>query len=144
MGKGYRAGRLGEEIRRIVSGMLLKELKDPRFKGMVSISAVNVTSDGSYATLFVTAMGLGSSTELSEEEKADILAAFHSAKGAIKREIGHQIKLRHIPELLFKMDTSMEYGRKMDEIINKLEIPADEEMEDAEDEIVESDQTGRD
>lgn len=129
MGKGYRAGRLGEEIRRIVSGMLLKELKDPRFKGMVSISAVDVTSDGSYATLYITVMGFGSGGEVTEEEKADVIAAFQSAKGTIKREIGHQIKLRHIPDLIFKMDKSMEYGRKMDAIINSLDIQHDEETE---------------
>lgn len=130
MGKGYRAGRLGEEIRRIVSGMLLKELRDPRFKGMVSISAVDVTSDGSYATLYITVMGFGPDAKVTEQEKADVLAAFQSAKGAIKREIGAQIKLRHIPDLIFKMDTSMDYGRKMDEIISSLDIRHDDEEAD--------------
>lgn len=130
MGKGYRAGRLGEEIRRIVSEMLLKELKDPRFKGMVSISAVDVTSDGSYATLYITVMGFGPGAEVTEEEKADVIAAFQSAKGTIKREIGRQIKLRHIPDLIFKMDTSMDYGRRMDEIIGSLDIRRDEEEAD--------------
>ena len=51
MGKGYRQGRLGEEIRKIISRMLLKDLKDPRFEGrMISVSAVDVTKDNSYAT----------------------------------------------------------------------------------------------
>lgn len=127
MGKGYRAGRLGEEIRRIVSGMLLKELKDPRFKGMVSVSAVEVTSDGSYATLYITAMNFGTEKELTEEEKEDILLAFRGAKGKIRSEIGRQVKLRHIPELLFKFDTSMEYGLHMEKVIGKLGIKHDDE-----------------
>ena len=130
MGKGYRPGRLGEEVRRIVSDMLLRgDLKDPRFVGMVSIQAVDVTPDGSYATLYVTALGLGSKMELSKEEKDAILAAFQSAKGKIKSEIGKKIKLRHIPELLFKFDTSMEYGLKMDKIISSLVIPEHPEDE---------------
>ena len=55
MGKGYRQGRLGEEIRRIISEMLLRELKDPRLsENMVSVSDVEVTADGSYATCYVT------------------------------------------------------------------------------------------
>ena len=51
MGKGYRQGRLGEEIRKIVSEMLLRDIKDPRLQSaMVSLSGVEMTSYGSYAT----------------------------------------------------------------------------------------------
>lgn len=128
MGKGYRPGRLGEEIRRITSQLLLRELKDPRFsKGMVSISAVDVTDDSSYATLYVSVLGYGAGGELSEKEKEEILAAFHSARGIIRSEIGKQIKLRHVPELKFKMDKSMEYGRHMEEVIGRLGVKRDEE-----------------
>ncbi len=122
MGKGYRQGRLGEEIRKIISELLLREIKDPRLSGMVSISAVEVTSDGSYATAYVSILGLTSSSEASEQEKEEVLTAFRSAKGLIKREIGKQIKLRHVPEVLFKMDTSMEYGRHITKLIHDLDI----------------------
>ena len=58
MGKGYRQGRLGEEIKKIISEMLLKEIKDPKLlENMVSISAVEVTGDGSYATVYVSVLG---------------------------------------------------------------------------------------
>ena len=57
MGKGYRQGRLGEEIRKIISSMLLRELKDPRLSAMISITAVEVTSDGSYATVYLSVLG---------------------------------------------------------------------------------------
>ena len=136
MGKGYRQGRLGEEIRKIISELLLREIKDPRLSGMVSISAVEVTSDGSYATVYVSVLGLSSSAEASEQEKEDVLAAFKSAKGLIKREIGRQIKLRHVPEVLFKMDTSMEYGRHITKLIHDLGIEGnkDENKDENEDE----------
>lgn len=127
MGKGYRAGRLGEEIRRIVSGMLLRELKDPRFKGMLSVSAVDVTSDGSYATLYITAMNFASDKELTEEEREDVLLAFRKSKGRIRSEIGRQVKIRHIPELIFKFDTSMEYGLHMEKVMAKLGLDQDKE-----------------
>lgn len=122
MGKGYRQGRLGEEIRKIISELLLREINDPRLSGMVSISAVEVTSDGSYATAYVSVLGLTSSSEASEQEKEEVLAAFRSAKGLIKKEIGKQIKLRHVPEVLFKMDNSMEYGRHITKLIHDLDI----------------------
>ena len=135
MGKGYRPGRLGEEIRKVTSDLLLRELKDPRFtKYMVSVTAVDVSSDGSYATLYLTAFALGGTPELSQEDKDDILKAFQSAKGKIRTEIGRKVKLRHVPELTFKFDTSMEYGRHMEEVLSKLDIPKDDIPEDIEDE----------
>lgn len=122
MGKVYRKGRLGEEIRRIVSGMLLKDIKDPRLSGgIVTVSGVEVTQDGSYATIFITKLGRSATEEISREEKNDVLTAFNSAKGIIRREIGKQIKLRHVPELSFKIDTSMEYGRRISKLINELD-----------------------
>lgn len=129
MGKGYRQGRLGEEIRKIISELLLRELKDPRLSGLVSVSAVEVTSDGSYATAYITLLGNRPGEEASDQEKQDALEAFKSAKGLIRREIGHQIKLRHVPELIFKLDTSMEYGRHIDKIIHDLGIQPDKPEE---------------
>lgn len=121
MAKGHRQERLGEEIRRIISDLLLRELKDPRLSaGMVSVTAVNVTSDGSYATVFLTVLGLGTPEEDHAGAHEDVLAALYSAKGLIRREIGKQVKLRHVPDLIFKMDTSMEYGRHIEEIIQGL------------------------
>jgi len=122
MGKGYRSGRLGEEIRRIISELLLREIKDPRLSGIVSISAVEVTEDGSYATVYITKMGSNASEETSAEEKEDVLAAFKSARGLIRKEIGKQIKLKHVPDLTFKMDTSLEYGRHISKLIHDLGI----------------------
>ncbi len=134
MGKGYRQGRLGEEIRKLVGSMLLREIKDPRLSGMVSLSAVDITNDGSYATIYVSVLGMGTKEE-QQKEKEDVIVAFNSAKGLIKREIGKKIKLRHVPELIFKIDESLEYGRHMSEIIDSLGIEKyentqDEELED--------------
>ncbi|WP_312653505.1 30S ribosome-binding factor RbfA [Aminipila sp.] len=136
MGKGYRQGRLGEEIKKLIGELLLREIKDPRLSGLVSISAVEVTSDGSYATVYVTVLGSSNDEETAQKEKEDVLAAFKSAKGLIKREIGRSIKLRHVPDLIFKMDTSLEYGRHISKIIGSLGIEnyKSEEEPDGEDE----------
>jgi len=128
MGRGFRQGRLGEEIRRIISEMLLREIKDPRLSGLVSISAVEVTSDGSYATCYVLVLGSDPAQEATDEEKEQVIKAFNSAKGLIKREIGHQIKLRHVPDLIFKIDTSMEYSRHISNIIDSLGLEKEDEQ----------------
>jgi len=135
MGKGYRQGRLGEEIRKIISELLLREIKDPRLtENMVSVSAVDVTSDGSYATVYISVLGFGKEGYADDEKKEDILEGFQHAKGMIKRQIGKSIKLRHIPELNFKIDNSMEYGSKMSKLIDSLGIE-NYQNDDEEDEI---------
>ena len=131
----YRPGRLGEEIKKILSDMLLRELKDPAFsRSLVSITAVDVTSDGSYATVYITELPFGDQ-EAAEAEKDErreqLLDAFGRAKGMIRHELGKKIKVRHVPDLIFKMDTSMEYGRHIDEVIDSLDIKKDEPEETA-------------
>lgn len=134
MGKGYRQGRLGEEIRKIISGMLIHGIKDPRLaEAMVSVSAVEVTNDGSYATCYIMVMTPGSKAdgELTEEDKKireDVLDGLNSAKGLIKKEIGKDIKLRHVPELIFKIDSSMDYGMHIDKVLSTLDIKDEEEQ----------------
>ena len=134
MGKGYRQGRLGEEIRKIISELLLKELKDPRLSAMISVTAVEVTSDGSYATIYLSVLGLSSAAEDMGKQQQDVIEGMYHAKGLIRKEIGRQVKLRHVPDLIFKIDRSMEYGRHIDKIINDLDIKHDSEEEDADEE----------
>ena len=133
MGKGYRQGRLGEEIRRIISELLLKDLKDPGLSAMISITAVEVTSDGGYATVYLSVLERptrgdeNEEKEKAESQKKDVIAALQRAKGFIRNEIGRQVKLRHVPDLIFKIDESMEYGRHISKIIDSLEISHDQQ-----------------
>lgn len=129
MAKGHRQGRMGEEIRKIISDLLFKGLKDPRLSAMISITAVEVTSDGSYATVYLSVLGMDPDAEKAAAQQQDTLDALNSAKGFIRKEIGRQIKLRHVPDLIFKIDKSLEYGRHIDEIISTLDIRHDDEDE---------------
>ncbi|MDR0518905.1 MAG: 30S ribosome-binding factor RbfA [Clostridiales Family XIII bacterium] len=118
----YRSGRIGEEIKRIISDLLLRELKDPAFEAsLVSISAVKAASDGSFATVFVSMLSSGDAA--TDEEKRGVLSAFVKAKGFIRHEIGRRLELRHVPDLRFKFDTSEEYGRHIEKILGGLDIP---------------------
>ena len=125
MAKGYRPDRIGEEIRKIISDMLLHGLKDPRLHSLISITAVDVTSDYSYATVYFTVLGVGAADR--EEELADVAAGFESSKGFIRRKVGSELRLKHTPELIFKPDQSEEYGRRIDEIIDTLEYHNEDE-----------------
>ena len=121
MGKNHRPERLGEEIRKVVSEMLLRgDLKDPRFKGMIGISGVDVSGDGSYATLYLTVLSFTPGVEITAEEKQGILDAFKHSSGFIRSNINKAVKVRYVPELIFKFDESFEYGAKMDKILDNL------------------------
>ncbi len=114
MQKNYRSGRLGEEIRKIISNMMLRgDLKDPDISPITSITAVDVSSDGSYATVYLSVLG-------SEDEKKATLNALKRASGFIRNNIGRAVKIKHVPELTFKIDTALEYGMHISKIIDDL------------------------
>lgn len=129
MGKGYRTKRLGEEIKRIISQLLLTEIKDPRLAGrFISITDVEVTSDGSYATCYVTVMACiqgeksidVDDSKRSEDEKAEVIEGLKHAAGLMRTEISKKLSIRHVPELIFKIDNSMEYGNHIEKMIREL------------------------
>lgn len=122
MGKGYRQGRLGEEIKKIVGNMLLHQVKDPRLSSMISISGVDVTRDGSYATCYVSVLDMSKDEEERQTREKEILAGLKSASGLFRKEIGRSVRMRRVPELLFKMDHSAEYGRHIDEILKTMDF----------------------
>ena len=126
MGKGYRTKRLGEEI---ISQLLLIEIKDPRLAGrFISITDVEVTSDGSYATCYVTVMACiqgeksidVDDSKKSEDEKAEVIEGLKHAAGLMRTEISKKLSIRHVPELIFKIDNSMEYGNHIEKMIREL------------------------
>lgn len=113
MQKHYRSGRLGEEIKKIVSELLRKELKDPGIAQITSVTGVDVTSDGSYATVYLSVLA-------SKEEKQTTVQALNKAAGFIRGRIGKRVAIRHVPELTFKLDTSLDYGMHIEKILEGL------------------------
>ena len=121
--KGYRAGRLGEEIKKIIGGMLITEVKDPRLsERIISITDVDVSRDGSYATCYVSVMATGDV----EAANKEVIEGLNSATGLFRKEIGKQVKLRRVPELSFKLDNSLEYGLHIEEVLKGLDIKPEE------------------
>ena len=116
---GYRTDRISEDIKReIVS--VIRELKDPRIQGMLTVVNVDVSSDASFAKVYVSAM------EGIETAKLAV-KGLTSATGYIRREVGKRLHLRKTPELKFIADDSIERGM---EIAKKLgDILPDEKDE---------------
>lgn len=116
-----RTRRIGEEIRKIVSNMLINGIKDPRINSMVSVTDVEVTSDLSYAYIYVSILG-------GDEEST--LQGLRNAESYIRREIGRSIKIRHVPQIIFKVDDSLIKGMYMDSLIKKVSQKEQEKPQD--------------
>ena len=99
-------------MKKEVSSIIQYELKDPRLPQMVSVTSAEVTRDLRYAKIYVSVLG-------SEEEKENALKALKSAQGFIRREIGHRLKLRYTPELVFHLDNSIERGVYITRLIDE-------------------------
>ncbi|WP_050699390.1 30S ribosome-binding factor RbfA [Anaeromassilibacillus senegalensis] len=109
----HRMGRTSEDIRRELTA-IFRELKDPRVQGLISIVRVDVTSDLSYCTVFVSAMeGL--------DRAKEAVAGLKSASGFVRRELGNRLRLRHVPELQFRATDSIEYSANISKLLNDLE-----------------------
>ncbi len=110
-----RAHRVAEEIKREVSDILRKDLKDPRLSGLglISVTEVEVSRDLRFARVFVSVLG-------GAEEAKQALTTLKKATGFIRSEIGRRIRLRHTPELAFRMDTSIAYGAHINRLLNDL------------------------
>ncbi|WP_232697174.1 30S ribosome-binding factor RbfA [Brevibacillus daliensis] len=107
-----RMSRVSEEIKKELSILLQREMKDPRI-GFVTVTDVEVTSDLQQAKIFVSIFG-------DEAKREESLKGLQKAKGFLRTELGRRIKLRHVPELLFKVDASIDYGSKIDNILRKI------------------------
>ncbi len=111
-----RIGRINEEVQRELAS-LLREVKDPRVSGLISITNVEVTSDLRFAKISV--------STLESEKLADTIKGLRSAAGFLRRELGARLNLRHTPQLQFVPDDSIAYGAHILELINQLDIPED-------------------
>lgn len=101
---------LAEEI----ADLLRREVQDPRLSTMASITAVETSPDLHNATVNVSVMG-------SEEEVQQTMDALRHASGFLRHEIGTRLRLRHIPELTFKLDTSIEQGARVLRLLKEIE-----------------------
>jgi ribosome-binding factor A len=107
-----RTERLNDLLRAEISDVILREVKDPRLGGIISITQVRVTPDLSHARIFVSVMG-------NEEERSAAFKALNSARFFVRRELTHRIKMRRIPDLAFQRDDSLEQGAHLLSLIDK-------------------------
>ncbi|MBB6282204.1 30S ribosome-binding factor RbfA [Geobacillus subterraneus] len=107
-----RATRVGEQMKKELSDIIGRKLKDPRI-GFVTVTDVRVTGDLQQAKVYISVFG-------GDEQRENTLKALEKAKGFIRSEIGQRIRLRKTPEILFEIDETIEYGSRIERLIRQI------------------------
>ena len=104
-----RADRVGGQVQKELSNLLLKDIRDPRLDS-VTIMHVSITDDLRLARIYF-------SVAEGEERKLGALAGFKSASGYLRRQLSHRLELRHVPKLEFLYDESFERATKLNKVL---------------------------
>ena len=111
--------RVNEDIRLCLSEKL-RQVKDPRVRqgDLLSVVRCDTTGDLRYCKVYLSVLG-----EVNEKE---LKKGLKSCSGWLRHELGSSLSLRYTPELIFELDHSIEHGAHINEIIQSLDIGADE------------------
>lgn|SRR5213079_2310807 len=120
----HRANRVGEQMKKELSDIIGRKIKDPRI-GFVTVTDVQVTGDLQQAKVYISVLG-------DDEQKENTLKGLAKAKGFIRSEIGQRIRLRKTPEIIFEFDESINYGNRIETLINKLHTEENEHQHESE------------
>ena len=133
-GARIRQERVAEQIRIEIAGILQRDLKDPRV-GLATCTRVQVSGDLKVAKIYVSVLG-------TPEEQKRAMAVLDGASGFVRRLLGQRLALRVSPELRFTFDPSVEYGIRLERLIEETrgnapdDSPDMPDMNDKPDELV--------
>ncbi|MFH1777596.1 MAG: 30S ribosome-binding factor RbfA [Candidatus Omnitrophota bacterium] len=104
--------KVAEAIKVEVSDIIQRHLKDPRV-GFVTITHVELTADLRFARIYFSVYG-------DDKEKSETTDGIKSSLRFIRRELGHRLRLKFVPEIVFKLDESVEHSIRIQEVINQI------------------------
>ena len=113
-----RAARMAEELRQQIADILQNHLADPRLT-WVSVVRVEVSPDLRHAKVYVSVLG-------SEEAQAASLRVLSRATSAVRAELARRIRLRKVPEILFRADHSIAHSLRMQSLLQELGLTGEE------------------
>lgn len=114
--------RVNSELQRQIAKIIANDIKDPRLGScIVSVTKVSTTPDLKYAKVY---LSVYASTE---EERISALDTVKRSKTFIRNMLKYAVQIRLLPELNFILDTSVDYGMKIDSLLAKIEIPPEED-----------------
>jgi ribosome-binding factor A len=101
-----------QKVAREVLGEAIQNLKDPRI-GFVTVTAVRISADLRHARVFVSVLG-------TEEERRATMDGLASATPHLRAELGHEMRIKYLPELNFELDTGPETAERVERLIRQI------------------------
>ncbi len=105
-----RTDRIAEMIQRKLAQIIPQEVRDPRLKGIITISAVKVAADLGHAKIYFT---------IFNDDRVLAQTVLNAAAGYLRSALARSITLRTVPQLHFIYDESIEYGERLSRLIDK-------------------------
>ncbi|CCQ12528.1 Ribosome-binding factor A [Pseudoalteromonas luteoviolacea B = ATCC 29581] len=109
-----RTDRVAQQIQKEIALIIQREIKDPRL-GLVTVSAVEVSRDLSYAKIFITVLNTND-----EDKTKQSVKLLNEATGFIRSLLGKRIRARIMPELRFVVDTSLMEGMRISNLVDSV------------------------
>ena len=109
----HRIERVNNLIRREISELIQRQVKDPRLDTFIAVTQVTTSPDLKYAKVFVSCIS-------GKQEEQKILSVLTAASGFLRTELAKNLKLRRIPELSFHWDDSIEHGDRILRLIDQV------------------------
>jgi ribosome-binding factor A len=107
-----RTEQVNDLIRAELAELIRDEVNDPRMKGLVTVTRVDVSPDMRRARAYISVLG-------SDEDRASTMTALQSARPYLRREVGHRTRMKFIPDLSFVSDTSMEEAQGLTDLMRQ-------------------------
>ncbi len=117
-----RQKRTAEQIRIILSELVLRELRDPRLQDL-TVTEVTIDRELQYADVYVSALG-------DDTRKDEVMVALQGASGYFRRELAGRLTLRTVPQLNFHWDLTLAHAERISQLLDSLDIPAESEDDD--------------
>lgn len=101
------------EIQKAISKIIMEEIKNPKITGIISVTAVDTTSDLDYAKVYLSVF--------TKDNKEDVFNEIKHSAGFIRKKLSQEVDLRKTPYLTFILDESADYGAKIDKKIEEIQ-----------------------
>lgn len=109
-----RIERVNSLLVEVIAAVVMREVKDPRIPGLITITRVETTPDLRQAKVFFSIIG-------SEKEKKTALQVLQEAAGFISMTASKKVVLRFFPQLTFKIDDTLEKHQRIDDLLKKID-----------------------
>lgn len=108
-----RTDRLNSLLKEVISEVIKRDVRNPHVKELITVTRVEITKDLRQAKVYISVIA-------PENEKMETIAALNSASGFIAVNSSKKVVMRYFPELIFKLDDSVDKHMRIENLLNKI------------------------